>query len=85
MRTCIGCRTPAAAGDLLRVVLVEGAVVADPGHRLPGRGAYLHPDPQCIENALRRRAFARALRGQVTSLPEEAALRAAYAKSPPRA
>ena len=37
-------------------------VVPDPRHRAPGRGAWLHPDPGCVELAERRRAFARALR-----------------------
>jgi predicted RNA-binding protein YlxR (DUF448 family) len=34
----------------------------DPRHRLPGRGAWLHPTGDCLEQALRRRAFGRALR-----------------------
>jgi len=34
----------------------------DPGRRLPGRGAHLHPDPACFALAERRRAFGRALR-----------------------
>lgn len=29
---------------------------------MPGRGAWLHPDPHCLELAARRRAFGRALR-----------------------
>jgi predicted RNA-binding protein YlxR (DUF448 family) len=29
------------------------------------RGAYLHPDPGCIEQARKRRGLERALRGQV--------------------
>jgi predicted RNA-binding protein YlxR (DUF448 family) len=37
-------------------------VVPDPRHRAPGRGAWLHCDPDCVELAERRRAFARALR-----------------------
>jgi predicted RNA-binding protein YlxR (DUF448 family) len=37
-------------------------VVPDPRHRAPGRGAWLHPEPGCVELAERRRAFARALR-----------------------
>jgi uncharacterized protein len=37
-------------------------VVPDPRHRAPGRGAWLHRDPGCVELAERRRAFARALR-----------------------
>jgi len=48
--------------DLLRVVVVAGALVADPRGRLPGRGAYVHPDPACVDLAERRKAFPRALR-----------------------
>jgi hypothetical protein len=34
----------------------------DPRHRLPGRGAWVHPAPDCLETAVRRKAFGRALR-----------------------
>ena len=61
-RTCVGCREKAPKADLLRVVVVEGACVPDPRDRLPGRGAHLHPRPECLALALRRRAFPRALR-----------------------
>ena len=51
------------ATELLRVVAVPGAlVVPDPHRRMSGRGAWVHPDRQCVELATRRRAFARALR-----------------------
>jgi uncharacterized protein len=50
------------ATELLRIVAASGAqVVPDPRRRIPGRGAWLHPDPRCVELAGRRRAFARAL------------------------
>ncbi|MGH3734834.1 MAG: YlxR family protein [Micromonosporaceae bacterium] len=62
VRTCVGCRTRAPASELLRVVAVEHRLVPDPTHRLPGRGAHLHPDPACLAKAERRRAFGRALR-----------------------
>jgi uncharacterized protein len=32
---------------------------------MPGRGAWLHPTPECFELAVRRKAFGRALRLQV--------------------
>ncbi|WP_232068125.1 YlxR family protein [Mycolicibacterium tokaiense] len=38
------------------------AVIVDTAGNLPGRGAWLHPDLQCVEAAIRRRAFVRALR-----------------------
>ncbi|MGI8623504.1 MAG: YlxR family protein [Solirubrobacteraceae bacterium] len=64
-RTCIGCRRPAPRKALLRFADVEGRVTPDPAAVLPGRGAWLHPSPQCLELAIRRRAFPRALRSRV--------------------
>ncbi|HQR25690.1 MAG TPA: YlxR family protein [Nocardioides sp.] len=63
----MGCRERAAKGELLRVVAGSDthgrpAVVPDPGATAPGRGAHLHPSVACYELAVRRRAFARALR-----------------------
>ena len=70
VRTCIGCRQRTAKSELLRVVAGAGAdgqpaVCPDPGGRAPGRGAHLHPTSACLDQAVRRRAFARALRVQV--------------------
>jgi uncharacterized protein len=73
VRTCIGCRERVQAVDLLRVVVrkfeTDGStqaasfeLVPDPKRRLPGRGAWLHPDSSCLALAERRRAFGRALR-----------------------
>ncbi|MDT0277172.1 YlxR family protein [Blastococcus goldschmidtiae] len=61
-RTCVGCRRRAPVTDLLRVVESSGALVPDPRRRLPGRGASVHPTPECLGAAERRRAFTRALR-----------------------
>ena len=64
----MGCRERAAKTNLLRIVLIgdEGAVggtcVPDPRGTLPGRGAYVHPAPACLDLAVRRRAFPRAFR-----------------------
>jgi predicted RNA-binding protein YlxR (DUF448 family) len=62
VRTCIGCRRKQRAIELLRVVVVDGVVIPDLRHCLPGRGAWVHPDPGCLDMAERRRAFGRALR-----------------------
>ncbi|HTI76603.1 MAG TPA: YlxR family protein [Mycobacterium sp.] len=76
VRTCVGCRKRELAVGLLRVVAVDGngehAVTVDPARTLPGRGAWLHPDPKCLETAIRRRAFARALR--ITGSPDVTAV-----------
>src|ERR1700712_3229613 len=62
VRTCVGCRMRNRSVDLLRIVAVDGALRPDPRHRLPGRGAWLHPNLGCLDAAERRRAFGRALR-----------------------
>ncbi|MET9502230.1 YlxR family protein [Streptomyces sp. NPDC006259] len=61
-RTCVGCRERAAKTELLRIVAMEDACVPDPRGTLPGRGAYVHPAQVCLDQAVRRRAFTRALR-----------------------
>ncbi|MGW4323162.1 YlxR family protein [Streptomyces sp. NPDC004684] len=61
-RTCVGCRERAAKTDLLRIVAIEDECVPDPRGTLPGRGAYVHPALVCLDQAVRRRAFTRALR-----------------------
>ena len=67
VRTCIGCRERELAVELLRVVAVstgggQSAVTVDEAGHRSGRGAWLHPDPGCLTTAIRRHAFARALR-----------------------
>lgn len=65
----MGCRQRDDRSRLLRVVADAGyehqaVLVPDPAARRPGRGAWLHVDPGCLDLAERRRAFARALRLQ---------------------
>ena len=77
MRTCVGCRKRELAVELLRLVAVptgngDYAVIVDTGTSLPGRGAWLHPAPGCVHRAIRRRAFARALR--ITGSPDTSAV-----------
>jgi predicted RNA-binding protein YlxR (DUF448 family) len=70
VRTCVGCRVRTTKAELLRLVVDQAEptgttparVVPDPASRLPGRGASLHPTPDCLDLAERRRAFARAFR-----------------------
>jgi uncharacterized protein len=52
---------------LLRIIAVvhspdQFEAVPDPTRTRPGRGAHLHPVQACLEQAQRRRAFARSLR-----------------------
>ena len=77
VRTCLGCRRRAGTSTLVRVVARVGQVVVDRSATLVGRGAWVHPTRQCIDSALNRKAFGRALRteaqletGQVYELTE---------------
>ncbi|WP_180338800.1 YlxR family protein [Mycobacterium ulcerans] len=77
VRTCVGCRKRELAVELLRVVAESTgngnyAVIVDTARGLPGRGAWLHPVPQCVQQAIRRRAFTRALR--ITGSPDISAV-----------
>jgi len=77
VRTCIGCRERELAVELLRVVAVstengQFAVTVDTSGFCPGRGAWLHPVDRCLEAAIRRHAFARALR--ITGSPDTSAV-----------
>ena len=62
IRTCVGCRWTGPSDALLRVVAIGDRLEPDPGATRVGRGAWVHPDPACVEAAGRRRAWARALR-----------------------
>ncbi len=67
VRTCIGCRERAAKSELVRVTAGSDpdgrpAAVPDLAATAPGRGAHLHPTTRCYDLAVRRKAFARALR-----------------------
>lgn len=62
MRTCVGCRTTRPKRDLIRVVRdPEGNVNLDLTGKRSGRGAYLCPNEQCLERAVKGRQLDRAL------------------------
>jgi predicted RNA-binding protein YlxR (DUF448 family) len=76
---CVGCRRTDSWSALLRVVVEtdeqgRSRLVPDPRHRLSGRGAWLHPTGDCLDLAIRRRAFGRAL--HVSATPDPTAVTA---------
>jgi len=61
-RTCVACRTARAKRELVRVVRSPaGELSVDLRGKAPGRGAYLDPDPGCLERGLAEGVLARAL------------------------
>lgn len=60
IRSCIACRKRENQIDLLRIVKSGRQALPDPTRRMSGRGAWLHP--RCLEMAINRKAFERALK-----------------------
>ena len=68
-RQCVGCREMKNKRDLIRVVRSpEGTISLDFKGKLPGRGAYVCPDPACLAKAQKSRALERAFE---TAIPAE--------------
>jgi len=64
-RSCLGCREVKPKDALLRFVLDPDSLpVPDVAGKLPGRGAYTCFSRQCLENALARKQFSRAFKGE---------------------
>lgn len=62
-RTCAGCGGKASRNTLIRVVADAGLhLVVDSQRTLPGRGAWVHPAPECVAGAQQRRALPRLLK-----------------------
>ena len=61
-RTCLGCRQAKDKKDLIRIVKSPDRTVSvDLTGKKSGRGAYLCPDPNCLEKAVRSKALERSL------------------------
>ena len=61
MRQCVGCREMKPKKELCRVVRSpEGVISLDLRGKAPGRGAYICPDPSCLERARKSKALSRA-------------------------
>ena len=53
-RTCVGCRTVRPKRELIRVVRrPTGEIEVDFTGKVPGRGAYICPDVECLRAAVK--------------------------------
>ena len=65
-RQCVGCREMKDKKALIRVVKSpEGVISLDEKGRMPGRGAYVCPDVECLRRARKSRARERAFETQI--------------------
>lgn len=61
-RMCVGCREMKPKKELMRVVKsAQGVISLDPGGKMPGRGAYLCTNAECLKKARKQRSLSRAL------------------------
>ncbi|WP_152362457.1 YlxR family protein [Microlunatus speluncae] len=78
VRTCVGCRRRADKSTLIRIVRTGADLELDLRQRSPGRGAYLHRELGCLDQAIKKRALGRALRADGIGPDQQAALRTAF-------
>ncbi|HOF89942.1 MAG TPA: DUF448 domain-containing protein [Armatimonadota bacterium] len=64
---CIVCRARRPQGALLRVSRGSDGPRVDGGRRRAGRGAYVCRTDRCVETAITRQAFRRALGAELTA------------------
>jgi predicted RNA-binding protein YlxR (DUF448 family) len=65
-RLCVATRTVRPVSDLIRFVVgPEGDAVPDVKHRLPGRGVWVTATQEALDEAIRRKAFARGFKREV--------------------
>ncbi|MBI5141811.1 MAG: YlxR family protein [Nitrospirae bacterium] len=65
VRTCIGCGIKRKKSELLRITLSGGGIEFDPRMRLPGRGAYVCPDQECLTKGIGVRPLSRSFRRKI--------------------
>ena len=66
MRQCLGCREMKPKRELIRAVKSpDGEVRLDFKSKMPGRGAYLCPNSECLKKAMRSKALERAFSVQI--------------------
>lgn len=67
-RMCVGCREMKNKRDLIRVVRTpEGNIEIDPGGKKSGRGAYLCPAVDCLNQAVKGKRLQKALEHEISS------------------
>ena len=65
-RMCLGCHTKRPKGKRVRLVRSpDGEIFLDASGKAKGRGAYLCPHPDCLEQALKGKRLERALRSAI--------------------
>lgn len=68
MRQCVACHTSRPKKELLRIVrMPDGGLMVDQKGKVSGRGAYLCPRLECVEQGVKSKRLERALESAVPS------------------
>ena len=71
-RTCTGCKTVRPKKELVRIVRTpEGEVMVDPTGKKSGRGAYICPKMDCLEQAVKKSVLDHALEITISAEAKE--------------
>ena len=63
MRQCIGCGEMKAKKEMIRVIkTAEGAIMLDATGRKNGRGAYICPNSECLQKAVKNKGLERSFK-----------------------
>lgn len=69
MRQCVGCREMKPKRELIRVIRTsEDEILIDATGKKNGRGAYICPNRECLEKAVKNKGLERSLK---ISVPQE--------------
>lgn len=66
MRRCIGCMESKEKHELIRITYYEGKAGIDTTGRAKGRGAYICHNRECLEKAIKKKAFTRAFEAELS-------------------
>jgi predicted RNA-binding protein YlxR (DUF448 family) len=76
IRTCLGCGRQRHKGELVRIAIKDRALMVDEDGRLPGRGAYLCHQIDCVNFLLKKKGrLSYSLRASLPRDVEEGFLR----------
>lgn len=69
MRQCVGCGQMKAKKELIRIIkTAEDTILLDTTGKKNGRGAYICPNPECLQRAGKNHGLERSLK---TAIPKE--------------
>ena len=72
MRKCVGCQEMKSKKEMIRVIRTqEGEFLLDATGKKNGRGAYICPDPACLQKARKAKSLERSLEAEVPELVYE--------------